>query len=99
MLANTLQVTTMAKTRSCTVASLVAHRLEGIILRIAIGEAVWHQHIEHILVRETDALVASHLTVLQLIFHLLGLLALLKVERHLTSLGTIEVEVNQEIVW
>ena len=71
MLTDSLQVATMSQTRLCTVAGLVSHGLKGIVLQIAIGKTVWHQHIEYVLIRETDALVASHLTVLQHILHLL----------------------------
>ena len=98
VLADSLQVATMAQTRLCTVAGLITHRLKGIILQIAVGETVWHQHIEHIFIRETDALIARHLTVLQHILHLLRLFALLEVEGHLTSLCPIEVKINQEII-
>ena len=91
MLTDSLQVTTMSQTRLRTVAGLIAHGLKGIILQIAIGKSVWHQHIEHIFIRKTDALVASHLTVLQHILHLLRLFALLEVEGHFTSFGPIEV--------
>ena len=98
MLADSLQVATMTKTWCRAVAGLVTHVLECIVLQIAIGKAVGHQHVEHILVRETDALVTRHLTVLQHILHLLRLLALLEVERHLSCLGTIEIEIHQEIV-
>ena len=98
MLTDSLQVTSMAKARSRAVTSLVTHRLEGIILRIAIGEAVRHQHIEYVLIGEPDALVTRHLTILQEIFYFLGLLALLEVQGHFTSLSTIEIEIYQEIV-
>ena len=98
VLADSLQVATMAQTRLCTVAGLITHRLKGIILQIAVGETVWHQHIEHIFIRETDAFIARHLTVLQHILYLLRLFALLEVEGHLTSLCPIEVKINQEII-
>ena len=98
MLADSLQVATMTKTWRRAVAGLVTHILECIVLQIAIGKTVGHQHVEHILVRETDALVTRHLTVLQHILHFLRLLALLEVECHLSSLGTIEIEIHQQVV-
>ena len=98
VLTDSLQVTTMTKTRCRAVAGLVTHVLECIVLQIAIGKTVRHQHVEHILVREADALVPRHLAVLQHILHLLRLLALLEIEGHLSCLGTIEVEIHQEVV-
>ncbi len=98
MLTDTLQVTTMTKTWRIAVASLVTHRLHHVVLWIAIGKTVWHQHIEHILIAETDALIASHLTVLQEIFYFLRLFALFEVKGHLSRLRPIEVQINQEIV-
>ena len=98
MLTDSLQVAAMTKTWCRAVAGLVTHVLECIVLQIAIGKTVGHQHVEHILVRETDALVTRHLTVLQHILHLLRLLALLEVECHLSSLGTIEIEIHQQVV-
>ena len=81
-----------------TVAILVAHRLENIILRISIGKAIRHQHIEHVFVGEAHALFASHLSVFQLILHLLALLSLLKIENHLACLGILQIKINQEII-
>ena len=98
VLADSLQVATMTKTRCRAVAGLVTHVLECIVLQISIGKTVRHQHVEHILVRKADALVSRHLTVLQHILHLLRLLALLEVERHLSCLGTIEIEIHQQVV-
>ena len=88
----------MTQTRSRAVAGLVAHCLEGIVLGIAVGEAVGHEHVKHILIGESHALVASHSTVFQLVLHLLSLLALLEAERHLARLRTLKVEIEEEIV-
>ena len=89
MLADTFQVTTMTKTWCLTVASFVSHSLESIILRITIRKAVWHQHIEHILIAKAHALITSHFTVFQLVLHLLDRLTLLEFQGHFSRLCTL----------
>ena len=98
MLANTFKVATVTQTWSRAVACLVAHSLESVVLQIAVGKAVGHKHIEHVFIAEANAFVARHSAVFQQILHLLGLLALLETHCHLTSLRTIKVEVDQQIV-
>ena len=98
VLAYTLKVATVAQARSRAVAGLVAHILEGVVVGIAIGKAVGHEHIEHILIGEAHALVARHSALLQLVLHLLRLLALLEGERHFACLRALKVEVDEEIV-
>lgn len=78
MLADSLQVATMTKTWRRAVAGLVTHVLECIVLQIAIGKAVGHQHVEHILVRETDTLVTRHLAVFNTYFTFFDCLPCLK---------------------
>ena len=89
MLTDTFQVTSMTKTWRLTITSLVSHGLECIILRIAIRKAVWHQHIEHILIAKAYALITSHFTVFQLVLHLLDRLALLEFQGHFSRLSSL----------
>ena len=98
MLANALHVASVSQAWRRAVARLVAHGLEGVVVWVAIGKSVGHEHVEHIGVGESHALVARHVAVFQQVFHLLGLLALLEAQRHLARLGPFEVEVDEEIV-
>ena len=98
MLAYSLKVASVAQTWSRAVACLVAHVLESVVLHIAVGKAVGHEHIQHVFVAEAYAFVACHSAVFQLVLHLLGLLALLETQCHLASLCTLKVEVDQQIV-
>ena len=94
MLTYSLKVASVAQTWSRAVACLVAHVLESVVLHIAVGKAVGHEHIEHVFIAEAYSFVACHSAVFQLILHLLGLLALLETHCHLASLGTFKVEVD-----
>ena len=98
VLAYSLKVAAMTQTRSRAVTGLVAHCLEGVVLGIAVGEAVGHEHVKHILIGESHALVARHSAVFQFVPHLLSLLALLEAERHLARLRALKVEIEEEIV-
>ena len=69
---------------------------------LPLSETVGHQHVEHVGVGESHALVAAHLAGLQLIQHHLAFLSLhrssFKSERHRTRLGVLQVHVDKQVI-
>ena len=94
MLAYALKVAAMSERRLRAIAQLVAHAFHHVVFRIAVGETVGHEQIEHVGIGEALTCLACLLTLLELIFNLLPV----EPQRHLASFGVLEVEINEKIV-
>ena len=70
MLAYASQVAAVSQRRFRAVAGLVAHAFDDIVLRVAVGEAVGHEEVEHVGVAESLMVLTTHGTLLELIFNL-----------------------------
>ena len=91
---NSVQVAAMAQTRLVAILHIVAHALDLSGVVSALSKAVGHQHIEHVGIGESHALIAAHLALLQLILHL----GLAETERHSARLSIAHVHIDQQIV-
>ena len=94
MLTDAVQVATVSQTWSRAVFHIVAHSLDLWVMTCALGKTVWHEHVEHVGIGETHTLVATHLTLLQLILHL----RLAEAECHRSWLCILQVHVDQQVV-
>ena len=98
VLAQSLQVTAMAQTGLATVYHIVIHALDLVVGIAATGEAVGHEHIEHVGIGETLALVTGFLPLLEFVTHALFLFADIEIERHHSWLRALEVEIDEQVV-
>ena len=98
MFANALQVAPMSQTGLRAVANIVVHAFYLVVLGVAVGKSIGHEHVQHISIGESHALVATHLTLLQLVFHLFCFLSLGERQRDSAWLGILQVEVSQQIM-
>ena len=94
VLLNAGEVTAVAQAWLGAVAGLVAHSLDDIVLRVAVGEAVGHEQVEHVGIGEALVVLATHGAVLERIAHLLAV----EVECHLSGLSPLQVQVDEQIV-
>ena len=102
MFADAVQVTTMSKRWFCAIFHVMTHALDlrGVVRSLC--KTVWHQHVEHVGIGESHALVAAHLAGLQLILHVFAFLSLhlsaFKRQRHHAGLGALQVHVDKQVV-
>ena len=79
------EITAVAQAWLGAFADLVAHALDHVVLRVAVGEAVWHEQVEYVGVGEALVVLATHGAVLERVAHLLAV----EVECHLSGLGSL----------
>ena len=94
MFANTIQVATMTQRGFRAILFIRAHTFYLRVMPRTLSKAVGHEHVEHIGIGESHALVATHLAILQRVFYLF----LVEFQRHCTCLGVAQVHVHQQIV-
>ena len=98
MVPDALQVTAVAQAGLRAVFHVGVHALHLRLVVLALGEAVGHQHVEHVGVGETLALLSRHGTGLEPVAHFLLALAHREAQLHLARLRPRQVQVDQEIV-
>ena len=92
------EVASVAQAGLGAVACLVAHAFHHVVFRIAVGEAVGHEQIEHVCIAEANVFLTTHRALAELVFHLFALAGLLEIECHLAGLRALQVEIDEEIV-
>ena len=98
MLAQALQVATMSQTGLGAVVHVGVHAFDLVVGIAAAGEAIGHEHIEHVGIGEALALESWLLALLEFVAHALFLFPILEVKGHHSGLSAFEVEVDEQVV-
>ena len=99
VLADAFQIAAVPQTRFVAVAELILHPLDDVVLRIAVGEAVGHEHVQNIRVVKPFPVGTGHGTGFELDLLSGGLIVFVcEAEGYFSWLRIFQVEVNEEIV-
>ena len=86
-----LQVASVAQAGLRAVCLVCVQALDVVVLRVAVGKTVGHEHVEHVGIGEAHTLLAALFARLQFVLNLLCRLAVLELESHLAGLCALEV--------
>ena len=93
-LANAFKVAAVPQTGLCTVFLVGIEAFHLCRMVLSLRKTVGHEHVEYIGIGESHALIAGHLTLFERIFHLFAI----ELQRHLSGPGTLQVQVNQQVI-
>ena len=94
VLTDTVQVAAVSEAWLRAVLHVVAHALDLGVVVCALRKTVGHQHVEHVGIGESQALLTFLLARLQLVWYF----RLAKIQNHRTWLGVAEIQVDEQVV-
>ena len=98
MLAYAFKVAAVPERRLCAVAGLRVHAFYDIVLGIAVGKTVRHKEVKDVSIGEALVVLACHSPLPELVVDGFLLAVVGEVELYRARLGTLEVQIYEEIV-